>query len=139
LIPPETFTGGEAAGHGEMSPLRKLTTAPCRYLLIVPVFAGLVLIDSARKPQDQVTAKLLVSSIRLYQRACAPLVSHFVCCRYRPTCSQYSIQAIRRHGAGKGLLLSFKRVLSCTKKVPHGTPDPVPQCDQPITGDPSRL
>jgi len=91
------------------------------------VLAVLVLIDSARHPSDQITVKVVVAGIRVYQKTCLPLVSRFVCCRYRPTCSQYCVQALQRHGIGRGSLLCVRRLLSCTKEVPPGTPDPVPR------------
>jgi uncharacterized protein len=49
-----------------------------------------------------------------------------VACRYTPTCSVYSIQAVEKHGIRRGLVLSAKRLLSCDRSVPSGTPDPVP-------------
>lgn len=35
------------------------------------------------------------------------------CCRFHPTCSEYAEEAIREHGAGRGLFLSLGRVLRC--------------------------
>jgi len=110
-----------------MPSLRKLIRAPYRFVLIGIVLAGSVLLDSARHPSDQVTVKVLVAGIRVYQKTCLPLVSRFVCCRYCPTCSQYCIQALQRHGIGRGSLLCVRRLLSCTKEVLPGTPDPVPR------------
>jgi putative membrane protein insertion efficiency factor len=110
-----------------MSPLRQLITAPYRYVLILLVFFGFVLLDSTRKPSDQVTVKLVVAGIRGYQRAGGPLLSSMgMRCRYQPSCSDYCIQALKRHGLGRGSLLCIRRVSSCTKKVPPGTIDPVP-------------
>lgn len=113
-----------------MSPLRKFLRQPSIWLIALVAIAGLALLDSARNPKDQLTARAFVASIRLYQRAGAPLVSRWVCCHYRPTCSEYCIQAAQRHGIRKGLLLCAKRVLSCTKKIAPGTLDPVPQPGQ---------
>lgn len=110
-----------------MPALRKLTGPPYRLALIGILLAGSILLDSARKPPDQITVKVLVSGIRVYQKTCMPLVSRFVCCRYRPTCSHYCIQALQRHGIGRGSLLCVRRLMSCTREVPPGTPDPVPR------------
>jgi len=110
-----------------MPPLRKLTAAPFRFALIGFVLTGLILLDSAQRPSDQITVKVLVTGIRVYQRTCLPLVSRFVRCRYRPTCSDYCAQALQRHGIGRGSLLCVRRLLSCTRSVPPGTPDPVPR------------
>ncbi len=46
-------------------------------------------------------------------------------CRYTPTCSQYSIDALKKHGAIKGFWLGMKRILSCHPWGGHGY-DPVP-------------
>jgi putative membrane protein insertion efficiency factor len=108
-----------------MPSLRKLSV-PYRSLLIAMALAGLILLDSIRDPSNQITVKVLVAGIKVYQRTCVPIVSRWVCCRYRPTCSQYCIQALQRHGVGKGTRLCVRRLLSCTKEVSPGTPDPVP-------------
>jgi putative membrane protein insertion efficiency factor len=52
------------------------------------------------------------------QRGWAPvwrswLGSSGPCCRFHPTCSEYAEEAIREHGAGRGLFLSLGRVLRC--------------------------
>ena len=65
----------------------------------------------------------LVGLIRLYQRAVSPLLGP--CCRFYPSCSEYAVQALRRHGARKGIFLSIRRVLRCHPFHPGGV-DPVP-------------
>jgi len=51
------------------------------------------------------------------------MLEGIVACRYRPTCSEYSIQAVERYGIGRGLFLTVKRLASCTNDVPMGTVD----------------
>jgi len=68
--------------------------------------------------------KILFYLIRLYQKFLSPLCPG--CCRYRPTCSQYVIEAINRHGILKGLLLGIKRILRCHPWGGSGY-DPVPE------------
>lgn len=46
-------------------------------------------------------------------------------CKYRPTCSEYMLQAVVRFGVIKGLLLGFKRIISC-HPFSKGGFDPVP-------------
>lgn len=46
-------------------------------------------------------------------------------CRYTPTCSQYAVEAVRKHGPLKGLVLAVKRILRCHPWGGHGY-DPVP-------------
>lgn len=47
-------------------------------------------------------------------------------CRYSPTCSQYTLEAVKRHGIFKGGWLSTKRILSCNPWGGSGY-DPVPE------------
>lgn len=62
-------------------------------------------------------------AIRLYQRALSPFLP--VSCRYEPTCSEYSHQAISQHGLIRGLWLSLRRLARCTPIGGTGY-DPVP-------------
>ncbi|MBR4648016.1 MAG: membrane protein insertion efficiency factor YidD [Bacteroidales bacterium] len=68
-------------------------------------------------------SKFLIGLIRLYQITLSPLIGRS--CRYTPTCSNYGIQAIRKHGPIKGSWLTLKRVLSCNPWGGSGY-DPVP-------------
>ena len=54
---------------------------------------------------------ILIKFIKGYKFLISPLLGQS--CRYLPTCSEYSIEALRTHGFSKGLMLSFKRILSC--------------------------
>jgi len=66
---------------------------------------------------------LFIGLIRFYQLVISPWMPSS--CRYHPTCSQYSLEAFRKHGAVKGLWLSVKRVLRC-HPWSKGGHDPVP-------------
>tara|TARA_B100001057_G_scaffold132909_1_gene132382 strand:+ start:343 stop:594 length:252 start_codon:yes stop_codon:yes gene_type:complete len=55
--------------------------------------------------------KILIKFIRLYQFLISPLLGHS--CRYVPSCSDYSIEALKTFGFFKGIFISFKRILSC--------------------------
>lgn len=61
--------------------------------------------------------------IRLYQVVISPWLPST--CRYTPTCSQYGLEAIKKHGALKGGWLTLKRIMSCHPWGGHGF-DPVP-------------
>lgn len=63
--------------------------------------------------------------IRVYQRFISPLLP-FNHCRFTPSCSHYAAEAIEKWGAGKGVLLSVKRILKCHPFSRHGGYDPVP-------------
>jgi putative membrane protein insertion efficiency factor len=66
---------------------------------------------------------LFIGLVRLYQLIISPWMPSS--CRYHPTCSQYSIDAFRQHGALKGLWLTVKRVGRC-HPWSEGGHDPVP-------------
>jgi putative membrane protein insertion efficiency factor len=61
--------------------------------------------------------------IKLYQYLLSPMLG--ASCRYTPTCSQYGIEAIKKHGAFKGGWLTLKRIGRCHPWGGHGH-DPVP-------------
>ena len=69
--------------------------------------------------------KLLTAPIRFYQHYLSPL-KRTATCKYIPTCSQYAIEAIEKHGAVKGSLLAFWRLLRCNPFSDGGI-DPVPE------------
>ena len=54
---------------------------------------------------------LLIKFIKIYKYLVSPMIGPS--CRYQPTCSDYSIEALKTYGFIKGLLLSFKRIMSC--------------------------
>ena len=70
--------------------------------------------------------KLLLAAIRFYQRHVSP--ARPPCCRFRPSCSQYALQAIEKYGALKGGWLALKRIGGCHPfyKGKRGFYDPVP-------------
>ena len=61
--------------------------------------------------------------IRFYQGAISPFLPNL--CRYTPTCSQYALEAFRKHGPIKGLYLTIRRLLRCHPWGGSGY-DPVP-------------
>ncbi len=96
-------------------------------MIAVLILAGLVLLDATQRPSRQISVKLLVAGILAYQKAGFPPAWFGVQCRYQPSCSNYCIEALQRHGVARGSVLCVRRLLSCTSKVPPGTPDPVPR------------
>lgn len=61
--------------------------------------------------------------VRLYQRVVSPILPKS--CRFYPTCSEYTYQAIEKYGAAKGIYLGIKRILKCHPFHPGGS-DPLP-------------
>ncbi len=70
---------------------------------------------------------LAISLIRLYQLLLSPLLGQR--CRFHPSCSQYTMEAISLHGVIKGIWLGGKRLLKC-HPLHAGGYDPVPQPKQ---------
>ncbi len=54
---------------------------------------------------------ILIKIIKVYKYLISPLLGHS--CRYLPTCSEYSIEALQKFGLVKGVYMSIKRILSC--------------------------
>lgn len=67
--------------------------------------------------------KLFILLIRGYQKGISPMFPPS--CRYHPTCSHYSVEAIQKYGAFKGSIMGFARILRCNPFVRGGF-DPVP-------------
>jgi len=67
--------------------------------------------------------KGLVFLVRLYQMLVSPLLGS--CCRYAPSCSDYTVGALRTHGVARGLVLAAWRIVRC-HPFAEGGYDPVP-------------
>lgn len=69
--------------------------------------------------------RLLTFFIRLYQWLLSPILP-FNSCRFYPSCSEYAVEALAKHGALKGSWLSVKRIARCHPFHKHAGYDPVP-------------
>jgi len=67
--------------------------------------------------------KILIAFIKVYQYTLSPLLGPR--CRYYPSCSNYAVEALREHGALRGLGLAAWRLLRCNP-FSNGGYDPVP-------------
>ena len=72
----------------------------------------------------KIASNTVIFLIKIYQYSISPLIG--ANCRFTPTCSNYSIEAIKIHGFIKGIYLSMKRIISCHPWGGHGY-DPVPK------------
>lgn len=54
---------------------------------------------------------ILIFFIKIYKKFLSPLLISG--CRYTPTCSQYAVEALQKHGAVKGGFMALKRILKC--------------------------
>lgn len=68
--------------------------------------------------------ELLVALVRLYQRLISPMLGPR--CRFYPSCSAYCIEALQKHGAGRGVYLTARRLVRC-HPLSEGGFDPVPE------------
>ena len=66
---------------------------------------------------------VLIALVRFYRYAISPMLGRN--CRFHPTCSEYAIEALERHGALRGGWMAVKRVGRCHPCNPGGY-DPVP-------------
>ena len=66
--------------------------------------------------------KLLISLIKFYRKFISP--GKAPCCKFRPTCSQYALDAINKYGAFKGGIMACYRILRCNP-FSKGGYDPV--------------
>ncbi|MBR6960076.1 MAG: membrane protein insertion efficiency factor YidD [Clostridiales bacterium] len=66
--------------------------------------------------------RFLIRLIRGYQKHISPGLGHH--CKYLPTCSQYTIDALEKYGVFRGLLMGFWRILRCNP-FSKGGYDPV--------------
>ena len=67
---------------------------------------------------------LLIYLVKFYQKFISPFCSG--CCRYRPTCSEYMIEALKDQGVITGTYLGIRRILRCHPWGGSGY-DPVPK------------
>ncbi|MBM4384798.1 MAG: membrane protein insertion efficiency factor YidD [Deltaproteobacteria bacterium] len=70
---------------------------------------------------------VLIAAVRVYQVALSPVLGG--ACRFAPSCSHYAVEALREHGALRGLLLALRRVSRC-HPFHRGGYDPVPAGDR---------
>lgn len=80
--------------------------------------------DTDGAPRPSPLAWVLLLPIHLYRWLLGPLLPPS--CRFYPSCSAYAVEALTRHGAMKGLLLTLLRLLRCGPWHPGGL-DPVPE------------
>lgn len=70
-----------------------------------------------------VLAMPLIALVKIYQFAISPMLGRH--CRFDPSCSEYAVQALSRHGVSRGLWLAARRIGRCHPWHPGGY-DPVP-------------
>ncbi|MHB1240055.1 MAG: membrane protein insertion efficiency factor YidD [Gammaproteobacteria bacterium] len=71
--------------------------------------------------------RLLIALLRAYRYALSPYIGMH--CRFTPTCSEYAMDAIQRHGVGTGCTIAARRLLRCHPWHAGGF-DPVPEAER---------
>lgn len=67
--------------------------------------------------------RAIVALLRGYKRLVSPILPP--ACRFVPTCSEYAVEAIEKHGTLRGVSLAVRRIIRCAPWHPGGV-DPVP-------------
>jgi len=75
-----------------------------------------------------VISRLLIGLLHAYKRLVSPLLPP--ACRFAPTCSEYAVEAIEKHGLIVGVRLAVWRLVRCAPWSPGGF-DPVPEGRRP--------
>ena len=95
-----------------------------RRWIVAGVLLALLTVDFLLPPQRQVSARLLLGAIDLYQATLSPLLGRSgVRCRFQPSCSRYGEMAIRKYGTVQGGLKTVWRIARCGPWTPAGTVD----------------
>ena len=81
------------------------------------------MIRDALATASELLADLLVFLVRIYQMTLSPYIGRQ--CRFTPTCSNYFIEAVGRHGPLRGTAMGLWRILRCNPLC-RGGYDPVP-------------
>jgi putative membrane protein insertion efficiency factor len=90
---------------------------------------------TSQTPRPGLIARFLMLPIRAWRLVSVHLPPR---CRFHPSCSQYALEALAVHGAGRGGLLAVRRVARCHPWHPGGL-DPVPQPNVRSTHAPTQV
>ncbi|MFZ5559317.1 MAG: membrane protein insertion efficiency factor YidD [Patescibacteria group bacterium] len=61
-------------------------------------------------------SRIILFFLKIYQKTISPIpgsINPYLGCRFYPSCSKYSYQAVKKYGAIKGLFKAFKRIIRC--------------------------
>jgi putative membrane protein insertion efficiency factor len=108
-----------------MPALRQPVKRRSLVLVISALGCTAALADWMRPPPQQISVtsynRVVIGG---YRALAKPFADRYLRCRFHPTCSVYSEQAMEKHGFPKGVCLTISRLFRCLPQVPFGTPDP---------------
>jgi hypothetical protein len=84
-------------------------------------------VDAQETPVSTMPRRVVTTVIRGYQSARAGRPTG---CRYLPSCSEYALEAVEKHGTARGSVLAVRRIARCGPWGGHGI-DPVPERSTP--------
>ncbi len=115
--------GSESEPSGSPSRARSPVWGP----LILAALTGFAAGDAIKPPNEQLGTRLAVGVIDTYRLTLSPVFERtgLIRCRFHPTCSAYSREAILRYGWPRGTVLAATRILRCNP-FSRGGEDPVP-------------
>lgn len=117
-----------------MSTLRQSVKRRRVWIIAIAVLAlaGAAIADWMGPPRSQRSARLYEAAVvGPYRQVIRPVIAPYVRCRYLPSCSQYSVEAMRTYGFPRGAWLTAKRLCRCGPWVRFGVFDPVPLPPRP--------
>ena len=99
---------------------------PAAFVLAIALAAALAG-DAFNPPGRQWSARAAAAAIEAYRGSVSPALAKtgWIRCRFTPTCSEYGLEAVQRHGFLPGIALAGWRVLRCNPLSKEGI-DPVP-------------
>jgi putative membrane protein insertion efficiency factor len=86
--------------------------------------AGVAAHDASVPTPREISTRAAVGAIEGYRAAISPRLEGRVRCRFRPTCSAYGLESVRKYGAVRGGWRAAKRIARCRPGTPAGTVDP---------------
>lgn len=120
---PPSFERKEAEGS-RPSPGRKVWALIKKAFLL---FLVLILLDGVRAPEQQVVTRVMAAMIEVYQRYVAEDIlkkNNIRICRFTPSCSEYTKQALLRYGLYKGSVMGVWRIMRCNPSSAGGVDEP---------------
>ncbi|HEY0593709.1 MAG TPA: membrane protein insertion efficiency factor YidD [Thermoanaerobaculia bacterium] len=104
--------------------MRKVPLPAAILLGAATLLAGVAAHDAAVPVSREISTRTAIFAIERYRAWVSPRLEGKVRCRFRPTCSAYGLESVRRYGALRGGWRAAKRIARCTSATPMGTVDP---------------